>query len=315
MFGAGEGAGADFAAVFLGGAADGGAEVGVLLDEAGSDVVEQAEQVGSDEDLAVAAGSGADADGRDLDGGGELGGEVGWDAFDDEGEGAGGFDGAGVVEEALGVALDLEAAESADGLRRQSDVAHDGDVGAGDGGDGGGAADAAFELDGVGAALFDEAAGAFEGLLRADLVAHEGQVGDDEGAADAAGDDAGVVDHLVEGDGERVGLALDDHAEGVADEEAVDAGDVEESGGGVVVGGEHREAVAAFAGGEEVGNSDGPQFGGGAGFRRFDGGGHGTLPGRREPGPTAASERPWRGSGSHGIVPEWAGRGGGESKG
>src|SRR5262245_8339742 len=64
VLGAGEAAVAHLAAVGLGGADDGRAEVGVLLDEARPQLVEQPEHVVRDEDLPVAAGAGADADGR-----------------------------------------------------------------------------------------------------------------------------------------------------------------------------------------------------------------------------------------------------------
>ena len=54
----------------------------------------------------------------------------------------------------------------------------------------------------------------------------------------AARDRARVIDHLVERDRQRVGAALHDHAERVADEEDVDAGAIDQAGERRVVGGD-----------------------------------------------------------------------------
>ena len=53
---------------------------------------------------------------------------LGRDAFEDDGERPGLGHGVGVGEDLVGVALDLEAAEPADRLRGQADVAHDRDA-------------------------------------------------------------------------------------------------------------------------------------------------------------------------------------------
>ena len=47
---------------------------------------------------------------------------------------------------------------------------------------------------------------------------------------DRAADHLGVVDHLVERDGQRAVVPLDDHRHAVADEDALDAGRVDEPG-------------------------------------------------------------------------------------
>ena len=62
----------------------------------------------------------------------------------------------------------------------------------------------------------------------------------------AADDGLRVVEHLLHRDGDRRVVAEDDHAEGVADEEDVDAGGFEEAGRGVVVAGHHDDALAAL---------------------------------------------------------------------
>jgi D-mannonate dehydratase len=46
---------------------------------------------------------------------------------------------------------------------------------------------------------------------------------------DGAADGAGVVEHLVDGDGEGVFVAQDDHGQRVADQDEVDAGFVGEA--------------------------------------------------------------------------------------
>src|SRR5262249_23365548 len=166
----------NLAAVGFHGLDDTLAEVGVLLDEAWAEVVEQAEHVVGDEDLAVAADAGADADGGDLDGRRDLLGHLLWDALDDQGEGPGLLGGQGVFHQLGLIALDAEAPQTTDRLRCQADVAHDRDVGADNGGDTSGAADTAFKLDRMGAALLDEPASVLQGLLRANLEAHERHV-------------------------------------------------------------------------------------------------------------------------------------------
>ena len=108
----------------------------------------------------------------------------------------------------------------------------------------------------------------------------------------AAPDDrARVVDHPVERGAERVGRAVDDHLERVADEEEVDARGVEERGRRGVVGGEGRDLPAplerAKARSREA-RGVGRQRLGARGSRRQARGlslGHGNLPhGRRRAG-------------------------------
>ena len=76
-------------------------------------------------------------------------------------------------------------------------------------------------------------------LPRRDLVGEERQVGHDQGAARGPGDHLGVVDDLVERDPQRRLPTLDGGAQRVADQQAVDAGGVEQPGRREVVGGQH----------------------------------------------------------------------------
>ena len=105
-------------------------------------------------------------------------------------------------------------------------------------------AHAALELDGVDAGLLEEAAGVAHGVLVGDLVAAEGHVADDEASRGAAAHGLAVHDALVHGHRHRAGVAVDAHAERVADEDHVDAGGLLEGGRGVVVGGEPGDLLA-----------------------------------------------------------------------
>ena len=104
---------------------------------------------------------------------------------------------------------------------------------------------AAFELHALARAFLHELARALDRLLRRDLVAHERQIADEVRPTEAARDGAAVVGHLVERDGDRGRETLDDHPERVADEDHVDPGLVDEAGHGEVVGGDHRDLLAA----------------------------------------------------------------------
>lgn len=229
---------------------DGLAHLGKLADHLGLEAAGgHGEHVLDHEDLAVGAGARADADGE---GRGELlcdvGAQVGGHALEDDGKGAGLLEREGVGDELLGclgaLALDLEAAEGVDGLRRQADVAHDGDAGLHHGLDLGADLDAALELDGLATALLHEAAGVADGRGHVLLVGEEGHVADDEGVARRAGDAAGVMDHVVHGHGNGGVIAHHGHAEGVSDQDHVNPGLLDERGHGVVVGGHHGDLAA-----------------------------------------------------------------------
>ena len=65
-------------------------------------------------------------------------------------------------------------------------------------------------------------------LMRAQVIAGKRHVDDDQGVLHRAADHLGVVDHLVERDRQRVGVPLHDHRHAVADQNALDAGRVEQ---------------------------------------------------------------------------------------
>ena len=110
-------------------------------------------------------------------------------------------------------------------------------------------AHAAFEFHRIGPCL-NEQPGVRNGLFGG-VVSVNGEVGDNWGALGAPCNGAGVVEHFRHGDVRGVRVAEDDHAQGVAYEEAVNARFVEEPRGRVVVGRQHRDFVAACFGGEE----------------------------------------------------------------
>ena len=245
MFRTGEFCGANLCDVLSDGRVGGIAKAGELFEEAGFEGGVESEHIGADKDLSGAAWSGSDADGGDGKTFGDALSDVGGNKFEDDGEGAGVFSGAGIVEELLFVALDAaHAAQLPDGLGAHADVCHHGYVCSADAANCFRLDSAAFQFDGIAACVFDDASGISHGLPGADLVAHEGHIDHDECAADGAGDEFSVVEHLGERYGEGAGASLDDHGETIADEDAVDTGVIENSGPEVIVGGEHCQATS-----------------------------------------------------------------------
>ena len=112
-------------------------EVGVALDEAGTRPAPEPEEVVPDEHLPVGAAAGADADRGDPEALGDRGCDLGGDALQDERERSGFLHLDGLLDEAerrVGRApLRTEAAEGGRALRRETEVAHDGDTRADDG--------------------------------------------------------------------------------------------------------------------------------------------------------------------------------------
>lgn len=205
------------------------------------------EDVGDDGDFSVAGVvAAADADGGDLELGGEVAGDFGEDAFEDDAETAGFLDDEGALVEvldfAVGAALLFVAAFFEDSLGEHAEVTQDRDAIGNDGADFLRLSDSTFQFDRFSTG-FDEKAGIAEGFLGGG-VAVDGQVGNEERGVGASGGGGGVVEHVLHGDVGRVRVAEDDHAQGITDEEEVRARFVEEAGGGVVVGGERGDGRA-----------------------------------------------------------------------
>ena len=144
------------------------------------------------------------------------------------------------------------AAEAADGLGREPDMAEDGNVGLDQGFDqpqppGRGALD----LNGRRPPLLDEPAGVGHGLLGGEMIREERHVAHDQGSPGGPGDRLRVIDHLVHRHRKRVFVAEEDHAEGISDEKEVRAGRVQDGSDGVIVGREGHDLAGALAGPEE----------------------------------------------------------------
>ena len=106
--------------------------------------------------------------------------------------------------------------------------------------------DAALELHRVRAALLHEPHRRRQRLLGRGLVGAERQVGDDQRVLRAAAHGAHQRQQLVDGHRQRRLVAEDVVGGRVADEQHRDAGLVEDLRGVLVVGGQHREALAAL---------------------------------------------------------------------
>ena len=96
-----------------------------------------------------------------------------------------------------------------------------------------------------------------QGFLGVHLVAEIGHVGDDQGARGAARYGLGVMEHLLDGDGQGARVAEFGHADGVAHEDHVDACLFGQARGRIIVGREHRDLEALSLHLEEGGDSDG----------------------------------------------------------
>ena len=86
-----------------------------------------------------------------------------------------------------------------------------------------------------------------EGQFRAFLIGAEGHVGDDERALATACDAAGVIDHVGLRYWQRGVVALQHHAERIADQQRIDAAGFGHAGEGGVIAGQHDNLLAAFA--------------------------------------------------------------------
>lgn len=211
----GGGRGVDGGDVFADGGGEGCGELGAGGGEFRAEPGEESDEVVEDEDLTVASVTAADADGGDGEVAGDFGGEAGQDNFENGGEGSGFLDGVGVAAESVGLgrgaSFDLVASFFEDVLGEHADVGEDGDARGGEGADlrGDGLAAFDFHADGPG---FDDAASVLQGVCGG-VVSGDGKVRDDGGAGGAAGDGAGVAEHVVEGHVGGVGVSEHDHAE------------------------------------------------------------------------------------------------------
>jgi len=250
VLGGGECPGLDLAVIGFEGLLDLLVELGVLLDEARREAVEQTQQVVCDQHLPIAIHPAADADGGHLQPFRDQSSELRRDGLQHQAETAGLLQQQGVFVDAfgsLGAAPHRgEAPELVDALRRQPQVTHHRDAGGDDGPDGLQALAPALQLDGVHQAFLQEAPGVAHGFLGVDLVAHEGHIADQEGVFRPARHRPAVVDHVCHGDLQGVLVAQHHHAQRVAHQDGVDTHLVERRGGGVVVRRQHGDGFAAL---------------------------------------------------------------------
>jgi hypothetical protein len=132
-------------------------------------------------------------------------------------------------------ALDFVSAHDVHRLRRQANVAGDGDFGVDDAADHVGTLFSAFDLDGFGSAFLDKAGGIAHGLVDSQVVGAVGHVGDQECVLHSPARGSGVVQHLIDRDRKRVFISEHGLGERVADEDHVDAGFVNQTRAGIIV--------------------------------------------------------------------------------
>src|SRR6266545_4358477 len=233
-------------------------EVGVRLDELRIRPVAEPEEVGDHQNLPIAVRTRPDPDRRDAQGIGDLGGKGRGNSLQDQGEDAGLLQGVGLVEEPPGILLasplDPVPAHCVHRLRSQANVAHDRNPSLDE-------STSQFqhgslELDRMGPTLLEEPAGVTDALLQGRLIREERHVAHDQGVLGPAGHRAGVVEHLLHGDGQRVLVAKDVVGQRVTHQQGWHPCFIENPGGGVVVGGEHDESLAAFLEGPEIPDGD-----------------------------------------------------------
>ena len=222
-----------------------GLHVAELLGE-GRRAVTQPQHVVDDEHLAVAVGTGTDADGRDVQCRSHLRSEVGRDVFEHERERPRFLVGACEVENLLGVLLGCSlslVAGRLDLLGRQAEMRHHGNpeldqsLGQLDG------VRAGLQLDRVGVRLLEHPAAVLDALGLADADREEGHIGDDDGVARRAGDGGRPARDLFDRHGKRRVVAQRRVAHAVADEHEVGSRPVDDGRRRRVVRGQHRDSL------------------------------------------------------------------------
>ena len=104
----------------------------------------------------------------------------------------------------------------------------------------------AFQLDGVHAGFLQETPGIPHGFDRRGLVGHKGHVANQQGVLRPASHSFAVVQHILHGDRQGVGVAQDHHAERIAYQDGIDAGLVDRQSGGIIIGRQHADDLAVL---------------------------------------------------------------------
>ena len=106
--------------------------------------------------------------------------------------------------------------------------------------------DTAFQFDTMGWRLFQKTAGVFKGLGRAGLEGTKWHVRHEQGSLASAPRCAGVVQHLLHGNGHGGFVPEHNLGKGVAHQDDVDTRPVGVKGAGVIIGCDHYYGVAAL---------------------------------------------------------------------
>ena len=153
-----------------------------------------------------------------------------------------------ITHQLLGLLLHRGAghvgAELVDRLRREAQVTHDRDAGGEDALDAFGDDRAALHLDGMRAGFLHDAHRALQRELAVALVAAERHVHHHQRPRYRAHHRRGMVDHLVQGDGQRRFMSMHDIGGAVAHQQHIQSGLIQDACEAEIVGGQHRDLLA-----------------------------------------------------------------------
>ena len=200
-------------------------QIGVAFKEFWRELLAQPEHIVRDENLSVALGRCADADGRYGYGLCDLVGYVLVCGFDDAGEGAGLGDGLGVLDDFLcidGVCpLSVVAAGSSKGLGHQANVSHDGNMALREERDCRGNFLSALDFDGVSTRLGNDSGSMAERKGRRLVTRGKGHIDDHTSTLACSHDRFGMVNHRIEANPTCRLHAVKSHGKGIAHQQNV----------------------------------------------------------------------------------------------
>ena len=232
-------------------------ELRVALRELGLELVEDAEEIVAQQELATAGRTRADPEREDLDRVIHGLGHRGGDRLDLEPTSAGRLDRQPVFDDTHGficrLPLQLEAAIQMHEMGAHTDMTHDRHAGIGDGLDDGRLLVPALHLDDVGTALFHDA----KRVEDADLLRRIAAVGhgDEHHAVGCSSADClAMLDHHVDGDWQCVGMAVVCHPKRVTHGSDVNARPLRPYGRRVVRDRDHHDLLVGLLAGLEVGH-------------------------------------------------------------
>ena len=149
----------------------------------------------------------------------------------------------GIAKQLLGLCLFLStdgiSAELVDALRRKAKMSHYGNASIEDGTYGFLYFYASLQFEGIATALLHDADGILHAFRRIDLIGTEGHVANDKGTLHTTHHAAGMVNHLVERNGQRCHVAGHHVAGAVANEHDVNASPIHKLSHGIIIRCEH----------------------------------------------------------------------------